>query len=1830
MTKRLTEKRKYILTVFSLLIVLGTYLSSYADITPVGQRTPQVRDAIVAAAGVNSAADVTKTHLAAITSLNLRGKGISALKTGDFSGLTALTSLNLYNNKLSSLPEGIFGGLTSLTTIRLSRNTVDPLPFTVSLKKVADGQFKAIAPAGALFDIVLPITVTNGSVTGGATTATIPHGGVESSTLTVTRTTGTTAHVTVNIGTLPSLPRNHYGYSLVKSDTLPLTIISGTNTAPVLTDPVSDDSLMDNITDVQEVVTPDSPVTNTAPAFLEGENTARIVLENTEAGVNIGKPVSATDAENDYLTYTLSGIDAEAFDLDSSGQLKTKIALDYETKRAYTITITVSDNELSDTISVIIVVIDVNDTVSSMGFVPVADRTPAVRDAIVEAVPNVIDAANVTEAQVAAITSLNLRNKGITKLKTGDFSGMTALSNLNLYRNNLHRLPPDIFDGLTALRSLRLGGNVLDPMPLIVFLQRVGMRQYRAVITTGAPFNIVLPINVTNGSISGGTTSVTIPRGSVNSATFTVLGTSPKVVIGAFPKLPAHHFGYTLAQSTACGRTQQVTDAIAKVVGVSDCSIITEVELATITSLDLSDSSITSLSAVDFNGMFSLKTLYLHNNALTSLPNGVFDDLVSLRALFLNNNKLTTLPSDVFDEIPNVQRISLSNNRLTSLPNGIFEGLTQLSQLHLSGNPTPNSKLSLTVTLQKVGTSQFKVVVPTGAPFTLTLPITITNGRVVDGETTIIIPKGNVESRPFTVTRIADTIAAVTTDIGTPLPSLPSTHTGYAFVKSPTLPLEVLPSVNVPPVFKEGTNTTRTIAENTAAGTNIGVAVTATDKNVNDTLTYTLSSTDAASFDVDSKTGQLKTKAPLDYETKNTYSLKLTVSDGLVTDTIVVTINVTDIDENRAPVFKDGNSTTRTIAENTTAGTNIGNAITATDPDNDTLTYRLGGRDASAFDIGPTTGQLKTKLPLDYETKSVYAVSVTASDGKLTTTITVTVNVTDINELPNQVRGAQGFSDNNAPVFTDGSSTTRSVAENTDSGTDIGSAVSATDADGHTLTYSLDGTDANTFSIDSTTGQLRTNAVLDYETKSIYTVSVTVSDGKLTATIAVTINVTDVDELPNQVTGVQGTSTNNPPVFIDGTSTSRSVSEDTVSGIDIGSAVSATDTDGDTLTYTLSGTDASAFRIDSTTGQLQTDDLLDYETQSTYFVIITVSDGTLTDSISVTINITDIPETSSSNGPIFTEGTSTTRSVAENAADGTDIGSPITATDPDNGDLTYTLSGTDSYAFYIVNTTGQLRLSTMLDYETKNVYTVTVSVSNNDGESDSIIVTINVTDITAPNYPLYGRTQQIQDAVVKARYVNSADEVTAAHLADITWFELEDAGITALKAGDFYGFTSLKTLNLSDNSISDISPLGNLTTLLSLSLIDNSISNIAALRNLTKLGHLNISNNSISSISALRNLTKLKDLSMAGNSISDISALSKLTALKELNLSDNSISDISALENLTKLTSLYLNHNSINSISSLENLTNLKIIYLDYNSISDISILRNLTKLDFLSLSNNSISNISALGSLTALTTLILHNNTIGNVSSLENLTALTTLYLSGNPISDYGPLRRLKTANPEVYIDIDINNNPPVFTEGTSTTRTIAENTASGTDIGNAVSATDTDTDDTLTYTLGGTDAESFDIVSTSGQLQTKAALDYETKSLYTVTVDVSDGNDGLGRITVTINVTDVAEAPAARSVLSETALFSNFPNPFNPETWIPYQLAEPAEVTLTIYDMRGVVVREIALGHQAAGVYTTRSRAIHWNGRNSIGEKVATGLYFYTLTTGDFTATRRMLIRK
>ena len=110
----------------------------------------------------------------------------------------------------------------------------------------------------------------------------------------------------------------------------------------------------------------------------------------------------------------------------------------------------------------------------------------------------------------------------------------------------------------------------------------------------------------------------------------------------------------------------------------------------------------------------------------------------------------------------------------------------------------------------------------------------------------------------------------------------------------------------------------------------------------------------------------------------------------------------------------------------------------------------------------------------------------------------------------------------------------------------------------------------------------------------------------------------------------------------------------------------------------------------------------------------------------------------------------------------------------------------------------------------------------------------------------------------------------------------------------------------------------------------------------------------------------------------------------------------------------------------------------------------------------------------------------------------------------------------------------------------------------------------------------------------------------------------------------TAVAAAPVTTAAPDQTLLLTNYPNPFNPETWIPFQLAAPADVSVKIYTVDGKLVRSLALGHLAAGVYQHRSRAAYWDGRNAQGEPVASGIYFYTLTAGDFTATRKMLIMK
>ena len=286
-------------------------------------------------------------------------------------------------------------------------------------------------------------------------------------------------------------------------------------------------------------------------------------------------------------------------------------------------------------------------------------------------------------------------------------------------------------------------------------------------------------------------------------------------------------------------------------------------------------------------------------------------------------------------------------------------------------------------------------------------------------------------------------------------------------------------------------------------GWNIGAPVTAADED-GDALTYTLEGLDAASFDIDALTGQLRTRAGViyDYETKPSYlvTVRATDPDG-ASVTILVAINVIDVPER--PVFSSP-STARSFPENTPPGRNIGAPVTAADSDGGVLTYSLEGADASSFAIDESNGQLKTRAGVvyDYETRSSYSVTVRATDPTLASgAILVAISVIDVPE---------------APVFPV-SSTTRSFPENTPPGRGIGAPVVATDDDGDALTYTLEGTDASSFAIDPLTGQLRTRpgVYYDYETRTFYSVTVRATDpSNASATVIVSINVTDVDEKP--------------------------------------------------------------------------------------------------------------------------------------------------------------------------------------------------------------------------------------------------------------------------------------------------------------------------------------------------------------------------------------------------------------------------------------------------------------------------------------------------------------------------------------------------------------------------------------------------------------------------------------------------------------------------------------------------------------------------------------------
>ena len=361
-------------------------------------------------------------------------------------------------------------------------------------------------------------------------------------------------------------------------------------------------------------------------------------------------------------------------------------------------------------------------------------------------------------------------------------------------------------------------------------------------------------------------------------------------------------------------------------------------------------------------------------------------------------------------------------------------------------------------------------------------------------------------------------------------------------------------------------------------------------------------------------------------------------------------------------------------------------------------------------------------------------------------------------------------------------------------------------------------------------------------------------------------------------------------------------------------------------------------------------------------------------------------------------------------------------------------------------------------------------------------------------------------------------------------------------------------------------------------------------------------------------------------------APAEIATLTHLEARNANISDLTGLEHATNLTFLDISDNRISDISPVAGLINLTLLDLDGNALSDISPVAGLTNLTFLDIWRTPISDISPIVGLINLTVLGLGYNSISDLSPLIANTELgegDKIYVRGNPLSYqsiHTHIPTLQSRGVTVEFDADGTRPPDVNGDGSVNVLDLLVIVSKFGDTGTHI-ATDISGDGVV---------DIMDLVLVAGMFQdTAAAPSTQSQASETLTaVEVqgwlTDARFLEIKDTIMKRGIMVLEQLLVSLTPKETELLANYPNPFNPETWIPYRLAEDAFVTLTIYDLSGRVVRFLDVGHRIASAYESRSKAVYWDGRNGFGEQVASGVHFYTLTAGGYSATRRLVILK
>ena len=923
---------------------------------------------------------------------------------------------------------------------------------------------------------------------------------------------------------------------------------------------------------------------------------------------------------------------------------------------------------------------------------------------------------------------------------------------------------------------------------------------------------------------------------------------------------------------------------------------------------------------------------------------------------------------------------------------------------------------------------------------------------------------------------------------------------------------------NEPPEFLSTETGTRTIAENTAVGQAIGAPVAVTDPE-SDAPTYTLGGTDAASFDIVDTSGQLQTKAPLDYETKDSYTVTVTATDpGNASDTIDVTITLTNVEE--AGMVTLSNNQPSASIEITAALTDPDEGVTGT-----------SWQWAKSSDGTTDWVDVGTDSP-----------SYTPADGDVGHYVRATASYTD-GHGPNknaEATTAQAVQAGaNRPPEFDTTTATREVVENAGAGENIGAPVEAADLDdGDTLTYSLEGTDAVSFEIVSDSGQIRTKTgvTYDHETKPSYSVTVKANDGNSgTDTIDVTITLTNVEEAgtvtlsnnqPSARTEITATLTD-PDGGVTGTSWQWARS-DTAQGAygDINGATADTYTpaDGDVGHYLRAAASYSDDQGSNKSAQA----------------------------------VTTQPVQAGANRPPEFDATTATREVPENAEAGEDIGAPVEAADLDDGDtLTYSLEGTDAASFEIVSASGQIQTKTGVtyDHETKPSYSVTVKASDGNGGTDTIDVTITVTDVDEDPEMTGQASINYAENGTEPVHTYAANDPESGTItwkvagADSSAFSIGGGALTFVASPDFEAPTDTDSNN---------------TYLVTVQASDGT--NTSSLDVTVTVTNVN----EPPAFPAETDTRTINENTAAGQNIgppfpaTDPDDGDVLTYT--LDVDDAASFDIDESTGQLR-TKADLDYETTPSYTVTVSVRDSKDAGGSSDSEADDTITVTVT---INNVDEDGTVNLSSVQPQVGASLTATLEDPDGDVTgetwqwakSSDGTTGWSDVgtdspsytpadgdveyYLRATvSYSDvHGSDKTTQAVSDNVVRAVPIVNDPPTFLAETAT-RTIDENTAADTNIGEPVTATDPDTGDALTYSLGGTDAASFSIVEETGQLQTKADLDYETKQTYTVTVTATDPGNATDTIDVTITLTNVEEAgtvtlsnnqPSARTEITAT----------------------------------------------------------------------------------------------